>query len=404
MGIQGQRQKCWVVCRMLGVTSEVWLYRQIKALQRFMPEVVCWGYSNERQFPADSFSVHLMPFEVSPSDGDDRWRIRVRNLGQVNFYGSVGAEALALQERLDEFAPTVILAQFGHFALRILPIGLRSGVPVVAHFHGIDISAGLRNRWYRTSLRWNIHKFAAMVVVAEYQRAQLVALGADPNKIHVIPCGVPIGELPAALDVGGGPCRFLSVGRFTEKKGPLLVIRAFAHCVPHAPEAKLTMIGDGPLLEQARELVAEFGIADRVRFTGAVPSSAVLEEMSQSSVFLQHSMASRSGDMEGWPVSIAEAMGVGLPVVATRHAGITEQVVEGESGFLVAEGVWEEMGRRMAQLSGNRTLRKAMGKYSAEVARMRFCQCNMVSRLEAVLASVSRPGRALAKPATLARI
>jgi len=399
-----QRQKCWVVCRKLGVTSEVWMYRQIKAMQRFEPEVVCWGYKNERQFPADGFSVHLMPFEASPSDGDDRWRIRLRNLGHVNFYGSVGAEVLALRKRLDEFAPTVILAQFGHIALRVLPVGLKSGVPVVAHFHGIDISAGLRNRWYRTSLRRNIHEFAAMVVVAEYQRVQLVALGADARKVHVIPCGVPVSELPAALDVAGDPCRFLSVGRFTEKKGPLLTIRAFAHCVPHSPKAILTMIGDGPLLEQARDLVAELGIADRVRLMGAIPSSAVLNEMSQSSVFIQHSMASFSGDMEGWPVSIAEAMGVGLPVVATRHAGITEQVVEGESGYLVAEGDWEEMGRRMAQLSGDRMLRKAMGKHSAEVARKRFCQCDMVARLEAILASVSRQGRALAKPATLASV
>jgi glycosyltransferase involved in cell wall biosynthesis len=70
--------------------------------------------------------------------------------------------------------------------------------------------------------------------------------------------------------------------------------------------------------------------------------------------------------MEGWPVVIGEAMAASLPIVATRHAGIVDQVDEGENGFLCDEGDWRQMGRDMICLADNQSLRGHFGTRSLE--------------------------------------
>jgi glycosyltransferase involved in cell wall biosynthesis len=170
-----------------------------------------------------------------------------------------------------------------------------------------------------------------------------------------------------------------------DKKAPVATLRAFARCLEQAPGCQLRVIGDGPLLDEARATAEALGIAGQVVFLGSQPREVVAAELAGASVFLQHSVTSASGDMEGWPVSIAEAMAAGLPVVATRHAGISDQVAEGESGFLVAEHDWQAMAERMLRLARDVELRVQMGTRSRATAVRRFDQGTMVARLESML-------------------
>jgi len=274
-------------------------------------------------------------------------------------------------------------------ALRVLPVARQLNIPVVAHFHGFDVSAALRNRWYRWSLARHAKRFAANVVVAEYQRQELLSRGVQSQRIHLIPCGVPVNEIQVAEDVGTQPCRFLAIGRLIEKKAPLATLRAFSRCCKEVPDVSLTIIGDGPLRTAIQSLCPEIGIDSQVNLLGRQPSDVVMRELRRSSVFVQHSVRSAIGDMEGWPVSVAEAMAAGLPVVATRHAGITTQVIDGETGFLVDEQDWEAMGQRMTLLAINPELRIQMGRRSADVAKERFDQREMTHKLEQVLISAA---------------
>jgi colanic acid/amylovoran biosynthesis glycosyltransferase len=380
-----KRARLWVVCRTLGGPSEVWLYRQLQSFRRLMVEVVCWTRENESVYPLENIPVHQMPFDPSPQNGSGRWWYRLRVAPGRNFYATVGREFRALSRAVRESRPDVILCHYGHVALRLLPVAGRFGLPLVAHFHGVDISAGLRNRWYRWSLQRNLHRFDALVVVAEYQREQLLRLGASEKQIHVIPCGVPVDEITPAREVGAQPCQFLAVGRFVPKKGPLLTLRAFARCAAQVPGVRLTWVGDGPLLREAQQLADELGVGRRVDFAGNQPSEQVMRAMGRAGVFVQHSMTDGCGDKEGWPVSIAEAMATGLPVVATRHADIVKQVQSGQSGYLVEEGDWMTMSDHMIKLAREPALRVQMGQKSREVAENHFRQRQLVERLEGVL-------------------
>ena len=139
-----------------------------------------------------------------------------------------------------------MLCQFGFTALRLLPVARRVGIPIVVHFHGVDISSSLRNRWYLSSLRRSLPSFDSLVVVGRYQREWLLAEGVPPEKVSLIPCGVPVGDFSGGDRAPGATCRFLAVGRLVPKKAPLEVVRAFAHCRRTVPEVRLAMVGQGP--------------------------------------------------------------------------------------------------------------------------------------------------------------
>src|SRR3954470_23222452 len=93
---------------------------------------------------------------------------------------------------------------------------------------------------------------------------------------------------------------------------------------------QLDLIGDGPLLPQAQLLAGELGLKDRVRFWG--------QRMDVETLLATAQVALLVTNWEGFPRSILEAMRAGLPVVASRVGGITESVLEGETGFIVPRG------------------------------------------------------------------
>lgn len=96
---------------------------------------------------------------------------------------------------------------------------------------------------------------------------------------------------------------------------------------------------------------------------GGQPNEVVQQLMSKADIFLQHSMTDpESGNEEGLPVAILEAMANSLPVVSTRHAGIPEAVLDGFTGYLVDEGDTLEMGERIVMLALDPHLRQRMGE------------------------------------------
>jgi len=262
---------------------------------------------------------------------------------------------------LQERRPAVVLAQFGPNGMRCLDGCQAEGIPLVVHFHGYDASSLIRSRAYGKRLGDLFEYAAAVVVVSQVMRETLLGLGCPAEKLSVIPCGVPVADFPVSESQANQPCRFLAAGRFVPKKSPLLVLKSFERCAGSCPGVRLTMIGEGPLLAAARRWVKRSDLGDRIELLGNQPNAVVRQHMADSGCFVQHSMTAPDGDTEGWPVATAEAASSGLPVIATRHAGIPEQVIDGETGYLVEEGDWQAMGDRMIELAQDPERRKTMG-------------------------------------------
>jgi glycosyltransferase involved in cell wall biosynthesis len=240
------------------------------------------------------------------------------------------------------------------------------------HAHGYDVSERLRHAEWRR--RYSDYRHAAGVItMSELSRRQIAeATGLDPAHIHVVPYGVDVLDVYTPRTTTG-PVRCLAVGRMVGKKAPLLLLDAVARAVAAGADIVLEYVGDGPLLAAARERAARPDLAGRITLHGAREHSFVRDRMAAADLFLQHSRVDpETGDMEGLPVAILEAMGAGLPVVATRHAGIPEAVVEGATGVLVDEGDVAGMGDAIAALAADAAYRTAMGRAAWQRAVERF--------------------------------
>ncbi len=266
----------------------------------------------------------------------------------------------------------VVLAEFGTMGAQIYEACELAGVPLVVVFYGYDA-------WHKKTIDLNILKYQEMflyatkiVGVSQDICEQLEKLGCPKEKIEYLPCYVNLNRFQY-IDHSKNPPIILSVGRFSETKSPHLTILAFNEVLKEIPDAKLVMIGKdggGELFEACHILVRALEIADKVEFKGILTSAEVKSEMDKASVFVQHSVTTPiQGDKEGTPVAIMEAMACGLPVVATKHAGIAELIKSGEIGFLVEEYDYQSMAKQIVFCLTNQELMVEIGRNASTSIR-----------------------------------
>lgn len=193
-------------------------------------------------------------------------------------------------------------------------------------------------------------------------------------KINVIHCGIDTERFIPQEVRQAASARFLSVGRFVEKKGHQFLVRAFEKVLGAAPQSRLCLVGDGPLKPEIMDLCGELGILDQVEFLGSVSSETVQEQVGRADVFVLHSVTAGNADMEGIPVSLMEASASGLPVISTWHAGIPELVIDGSTGFLNNERDIDGLASSMIRLATEPALRNEMGKAGRILVAKQFNQ------------------------------
>lgn len=131
------------------------------------------------------------------------------------------------------------------------------------------------------------------------------------------------------------------------------------------------------------------GLQDAVSFLGAQPHSRVKAEMRNADIFVQHSIVASDGDSEGTPVAVLEAGAMGLPVVATTHAGIPDVVVHGETGLLSDERDVDTMSENICRLLDDPTLCKELGENAYQRVSRFYTLDKSIRRLQLVLEAVA---------------
>ena len=247
-------------------------------------------------------------------------------------------------------------------------------VPVVAHHHHLDPSP--LNRLIEKRV---IEASDRVVVGSEFARRQLrEALGARTEHVAVVAYGVdpifaPGPRRPDLVERYGLRARpvVLFFGGLKPRKNLFLLLDVWRSVVAAHADARLVVAGGGPLLEPLRRRAERLGIGDTVVFTGYVPEAAKAAHFTLADVFLFPSA------MEGFGLTVVEAMSAGLPVVSSDRGSLPELVLDGEGGFVCDPGRPERFVDRVALLLGDRTLREKLGAANRErVARLfRWDRC-----------------------------
>lgn len=308
----------------VGARSETFVQRQYSAFSELAPIYV--GTKRGPLVPKDSVIL------AKPGSFGAGQRFSFRQLGRI---------PAALDRLIAERRPRLVHAQFGLGGALALPIARHAKLPLVVTFHGGDATKDKHyedRRLLRTIFQRRREALMAearsFLCVSRFVRDTLLARGFPAEKLEVHYLGIEIPEsvmLPPICASG----TVLFVGRLVEKKGLDTLIDALAALKERGVDLELSVLGEGPL----KPVLKRHAEAARVKthFEGWKSAAEVQKAMRRALLLAVPSRAAQGGDSEGLPTVIMEAMALGVPVVATRHAGIPEIVTDRVTGLLVPE-------------------------------------------------------------------
>jgi len=216
-----------------------------------------------------------------------------------------------------------------------------------------------------------------LIAISDAVRAFLERAGHDPAKLVTVHYG--LDELPAAASdptpaeagIPEDAPLVVAVGRLIEQKDHATLLRAFARVHAERPDARLAILGAGPLEAETRALADELGLSAAFVLPGR---TEVRDWLERADVF------AHSSRWEGFGIVLLEAMLAGLPVVATRVSAVPEVVVDGETGLLVEPGDDAALGGALAQLVADPARGRALGAAGLARARSTFSVARMTER------------------------
>jgi glycosyltransferase involved in cell wall biosynthesis len=206
-------------------------------------------------------------------------------------------------------------------------------------------------------------------------------------KLEVFPYGITVPDLddatdPAQVRAELGVEGFVLglVGRLEEQKGQRFLLAALPELYREIPNLSVLLVGEGRECEALRHLAQELGVSRLVRFLGTRRDLPRL--FRAMDVFVQPSL------WEGLPLTLLMAMGAGLPVVGTQVSGITEVIVDGNNGRLVAPGDNAALAGAILELYRRPELRSRMAAAGRQTIVTRYSQKAMLRRLEGIYLSI----------------
>jgi glycosyltransferase involved in cell wall biosynthesis len=301
-----------------------------------------------------------------------------------------GSQRRELARRLRRAQIDVVLANYGPVGVALLPVCQKSSIPLVVHFHGYDAHQKSTVRRHMDSYRALGRRASKVVAVSNVMARALESYGIPADRIHVTRCGCDPAAFPEKVSFDHPPV-FFALGRFVDKKAPYLTVLAFRKVHEQLPAARLIVGGDGPLMEVTRNLVRQCGLDDAVELPGVLAPSQVRDHMQAATAFVQHSIVPVSGpaegDSEGTPVVVLEAMSSGLPVIATRHAGIQEVVEHERTGLLCDERDVDGMAAAMLRAARDTEFARRLGRAGRERVLASYTADHYIGSLRQVLAA-----------------
>lgn len=235
----------------------------------------------------------------------------------------------------------IIHAQFGNLGNMVMMLrefGILQG-KLVTHFRGFDVDLTIRSEGehYYDALFSSGDLFLA---ASEFIMEKVIALGAPPDKTYVQYSGIDIAKFDYRYkqrDTIESTLKIGSIGRLIEKKGYAYVIKALSILKKEGYKFTYEIVGDGELKKEISDLIDRLGLSREVVLLGTKNHDFIAKFLHEIDIFVSHNVTAKSGDHEGSPNTIKEAMLSGVPVFTTYHAGIPDFVVDKVSGFLTDE-------------------------------------------------------------------
>ncbi len=290
----------------------------------------------------------------------------------------------ATSNQLRQVRPHVIHAHWivpQGLALALLGVFSKKLPPFLLTSHGGDLF-GLRGQLFSLLKRWVLKKASAVTVVSRPMATEAARLGANVDRISVMPMGVDFGSrfslAPGVERIAG---QILFVGRLVEKKGVKYLIQALPSIRQRVPGAHLVIVGSGPELPALTALVTGLGLQDYVTFRGAMSQEELPEFYRRAAVFVAPFVDAASGDREGLGLVSIEAIACGCPVVVGDVPVVADIFLDSEMDMRAISGNPESLAQKVGDFlaAPEAALRRALdvrqrlaGQLSWDIVTMRY--------------------------------
>lgn len=273
--------------------------------------------------------------------------------------------------------PGGFMAALGRWGLR---------VPLLVSLHGSDVFLAEANPLARAAARLAFGQAAWITACSDDLARRAVRLGADPDRITVIPYGVdtdrfrPDPTLRTRLReqqrLPQDDPVLVIAGRLVRKKGFEYLIDALPALTERFPRLTLVVAGGGDLESELRQRATDGGVLDHVRFLGAVKQGEVAQWLAAADLAVVPSVKDDSGNVDGLPNVLLEALASGTPVVATAAGGMGTVAKEGQTARVVRERDSDALTEAVSEL----LLQPAAAQALGERARDEMCRTHSWSR------------------------
>jgi len=281
-----------------------------------------------------------------------------------------------LISHLLEIKPDVAHIHYGVEAALFAPALKSLNIPAMVSFYGHDCTA-FPSRVFGLGgylLNKNVFSNPAVKVITAMSsdmEKDLLKLGCPAEKIRVHYHGITTERFRMTREYrDSGELTFLMISMLDPKKGHEILISSFAEAMQRTTvPIRLDIYGKGELEDNIRATLTRIG-SNRIQFHGALQfgSDEHLKTLSDADVFVHPSRTSSTGEKEGIPGAIVEAMAAGLPVLTTLHAGIPYVIRDGETGLLVKENSIGDLTAAIIRLAEDTKLRQKLGESARDYA------------------------------------
>lgn len=278
----------------------------------------------------------------------------------------------------------IIHSQFGTIGLTATSLNqfLPNKCKLVTSIRGYDITVFLKKHpgVYHGLFR----EGDLFLPVCEFLKDRLIQEGCEEKKIVVHHSGIDCSkfEYVQRQRVPGESIKVLTIARLTEKKGVAYAIEAVTRLLSRGEKIQYMVVGDGVLRDNLQQLIEGMGIERQVKLLGWKTHEEIKMLLDESHVLMAPSLTAESGDQEGIPNAIKEAMASGLPVISTLHSGIPELVTDGVSGLLVPERDAASLADALAHLISHPEICKEMGQAGRRQVEQKFDTNSLTKKLE----------------------
>jgi glycosyltransferase involved in cell wall biosynthesis len=350
--------------------------------------------------PAEDSGVHLHFYRYAPVRSLNVFGYAAAMRADVSLRGAayiaaplaLAAGWRAARSVAQRFRATVM---HGHW---VVPGGVTAaaaapGLPLVISLHGSDVYVAETVAPARIAARQAFRRAGFVTACSADLARRAVALGAAPERIETVPYGVDVERFRPdvqarlierqQLAVREGTPLVVGAGRLVRKKGFEYLIDAMVRL----PAAVLALAGDGTLASDLRERARAAGVADRVRFLGNLTQDRVGGLLAAADVVCIPSVRDDSGNVDGLPNVLMEALASGTPVVTTAAGGILSVVEDGVTAFVVPERDSAAIAACMARIIEQPAAGRQVGAAARRLVDERFGWNRAAERFEAAYSS-----------------